>query len=34
VPVPNDSFFETVDFKGACSGANNDWTQGWTFAVH
>jgi len=34
VPVPNDSFFETVDFKGAFSGANNDWTQGWTFAVH
>ncbi len=33
VAVPNDSFFETVNFKGAFDGAQNDWTKGWSYAV-
>ena len=33
VAVPNDSFFETVNFKGAFEGAHADWTAGWSYAV-
>lgn len=31
--VPNDSFFETVNFKGAFESARADWTQGWSYQV-
>lgn len=33
VAVPNDSFFETVSYKGAFESAAADWTQGWTYSV-
>ncbi len=33
VAVPNDSFFETVNFKGAFESAAADWTQGWSYGV-
>jgi hypothetical protein len=33
VAVPNDSFFENVNFKGAFGSAKADWTKGWSYAV-
>ncbi|MGD9582339.1 MAG: hypothetical protein AB7V26_01525 [Lysobacterales bacterium] len=33
VPVPNDSFFDTTDYKGAFSSKANDWARGWSFKV-
>ncbi|MCC6560895.1 MAG: hypothetical protein IT478_06025 [Xanthomonadales bacterium] len=30
VGVPGDSFFDTVNFKGAFSGVMTDWARGWT----
>lgn len=30
VAVPNDSFFDTVNYKGAFGGANTDWANGWS----
>jgi len=33
VAVPNDSFFESTDYKGAFSSKANDWARGWSFNV-
>jgi len=33
VSVPNDGFFESVNFKGAFESQNTDWTKGWSYAV-
>ncbi len=30
VAVPNDSFFDTVNYKGAFGGASTDWASGWS----
>ncbi len=33
VAVPNDGFFENVNFKGAFDGQKTDWTKGWSYAI-
>ena len=30
VALPNDSFFDTVNYKGAFGASNRDWAEGWS----
>ncbi|GAB4264085.1 MAG: hypothetical protein Kow0065_14860 [Methylomicrobium sp.] len=32
-PVPNDAFFEPVNYIGAFANENDDWTKGWTIGL-
>ncbi|MDP2098856.1 MAG: hypothetical protein U1D70_13395 [Methylobacter sp.] len=33
-PVPNDPFFDAVNYVGAFANENDDWTKGWTIGLN
>lgn len=33
-PVPNDTFFDAVNYVGAFANENDDWTKGWTIGLN